>query len=62
MFVLKALHWGESGVKKNYALQINNQVLAARLSLGLVPVIFGECGVPIDLKWVLGILTRLTSL
>ena len=51
MFLYKALYWGQ-GVKDNYAKQIRNIVTSARLKLGDVPVIFGECGVPIDLKLV----------
>ncbi len=48
--MFNALHWGEDGVKKNYALQIGKIVQAARKKLGDVPVVFGECGVPMDLK------------
>lgn len=50
MFVLKALYFGEKGVKKNYRLQIRKIVEEARKSLGEVPVVFGECGVPMDIK------------
>jgi hypothetical protein len=49
MFIWNALYFGE-GLRKNYALQIKNIVGAARKELGPVPVIFGECGVPMDLK------------
>lgn len=53
MFVLRALYWGDKGVRENYRLQIRNIVRAARERLGDVPIVFGECGVPMDLKWVL---------
>jgi len=49
MFILNALYFGQK-VTANYALQIKNIVKAAREELGAVPVIFGECGVPMDLK------------
>lgn len=49
MFIHNALYWGK-GVKDNYALQIRNIVQAARSKLGDVPIVFGECGVPMDLK------------
>lgn len=51
MFPLKALYFGEQ-VKDNYALQIRTLVNEARSKLGEVPVVFGECGIPIDLKYV----------
>lgn len=50
MFVLRALYYGEKGVKDNYRGQIRNIVREARNRLGDVPVVFGECGVPMDLK------------
>lgn len=49
MFLLKALYFGE-GVKDNYKVQIKNIVRNTRLELGEVPIVFGECGVPMDLK------------
>lgn len=51
MFLPLALYFGK-GIKKNYALQIGNLVRAARDRLGDVPVVIGECGVPMDLKFV----------
>lgn len=54
MFIWNALYFGSS-VKANYALQIKNIVTAARKKLGAVPVVFGECGVPMDLKWVVSL-------
>ncbi|OWZ36538.1 cytoplasmic protein [Cryptococcus neoformans AD2-60a] len=50
MFILRALYFGTAAAKANYALQIKTIVLAARLKLGPVPVIFGECGVPMDIN------------
>ncbi|WRT70672.1 uncharacterized protein IL334_007670 [Kwoniella shivajii] len=50
MFILKALYFGANGAKLNYAKQIKNLVLEARLKLGAVPVVIGECGVPMDLN------------
>ncbi|WWD20684.1 hypothetical protein CI109_105160 [Kwoniella shandongensis] len=50
MFVLRALYFGKEAAKTNYALQIKNLVLEARLKLGPVPVVIGECGVPMDLN------------
>jgi hypothetical protein len=49
MFLLKALYFGEQ-IKDNYALQIRTLVNEARAKIGEVPITFGECGVPIDLK------------
>ncbi|WWC65076.1 uncharacterized protein I303_107690 [Kwoniella dejecticola CBS 10117] len=50
MFIGKALYFGANGAKANYAKQIKTLVLEARLQLGAVPVVFGECGVPMDLN------------
>ncbi|ODO10633.1 hypothetical protein I350_01230 [Cryptococcus amylolentus CBS 6273] len=50
MFLPRALYFGLAAIKDNYALQIKSIVLAARLKLGPVPIIFGECGVPMDLN------------
>ncbi|EIW69938.1 hypothetical protein TREMEDRAFT_38611 [Tremella mesenterica DSM 1558] len=50
MFILNALYYGRNGAKKNYKLQISNLVNAARKSLGEVPIVFGESGVPMDLN------------
>lgn len=54
MFFLKALYFGREGAKKNYALQIKTLVDKARERLGEVPVVIGECGIPMDLKYVRG--------
>ena len=49
MIIYNALYWGR-GVKKNYSLQVRNIVQGARQKLGEVPILIGECGVPMDLK------------
>jgi hypothetical protein len=51
MFILNALYWGKS-VKVNYRTQIRNIVHNARKQIGDVPIVFGECGVPMDIKYV----------
>jgi len=51
MFLWKAMHWGQSGARKNYSLQIKNIIEAAYRSLkNERPVFLGECGVPMDMK------------
>lgn len=50
MFVLRALYWGQAGVRENYKLQISNIVTEGYKSLGNTPVIIGECGIPMDMK------------
>lgn len=50
MFILKALYFGREGAKKNYAIQLKRIVEESRKQLGEVPVIIGECGVPMDIK------------
>jgi len=52
MFFFKALYWGDEGARRNYELQIKNSVTAARTNLGEVPIVYGECGIPMDMKWV----------
>ncbi|CAD6570060.1 MAG: hypothetical protein TREMPRED_005575 [Tremellales sp. Tagirdzhanova-0007] len=49
MIIYNALYWGR-GVKKNYSLQVRNIVQGARQKLGEVPILIGECGVPMDLN------------
>jgi hypothetical protein len=61
MFILKALYWGKAGAKKNYAHQIRTLVGEARSKLGEVPIVFGECGIPMDLKCVGDSPARVTS-
>jgi hypothetical protein len=52
MFLLKTFYWGQLGARENYSLQIRNIVEQAYESLGEKPVIMGECGVPMDMKFV----------
>jgi hypothetical protein len=51
MFPLKAFYWGHKGARENYTLQIRNTVEKAYDSLGERPVLLGECGVPMDMKY-----------
>jgi hypothetical protein len=57
MFPLQAFYWGQRGVRNNYSLQIQNIVEAGYKSLGEVPVVIGECGIPMDMKYALQIAT-----
>ncbi|KAI5119471.1 hypothetical protein M0805_007205 [Coniferiporia weirii] len=50
MFPLKAFYWGQIGARKNYSLQIRNIVEAAYKSIGEIPVVIGECGIPMDMN------------
>lgn len=50
MFVLKALYFGPSGLRRNYAVQLRNLVQHAFQSLGLVPILIGEVGIPFDIN------------
>ena len=51
MFPLKAFYWGQKGARENYSLQLRNIAEAAYRVLGEKPVIMGECGIPIDMKY-----------
>lgn len=51
MFLFKALYWGQRGARDNFAKQITTIVEHGYKSLGEVPVVIGECGVPMDLKY-----------
>ena len=51
MFPLKTFYWGHKGAQENYALQIRNIVEKAYDALGERPVLLGECGVPMDMKY-----------
>lgn len=55
MFPLKAFYWGHKGARDNYSVQIATLVEHAAKSLGQTPVLFGECGIPFDMKWVVTI-------
>lgn len=51
MSLMRAIYWGRNGARANYHLQISTIVRAAYSSLsGSVPVIIGECGIPMDMK------------
>ena len=52
MFPLKAFYWGHRGVRDNFSLQISRIANEAYRSLGEKPVIIGECGIPMDMKYV----------
>lgn len=48
-FLPSYLYFGKS-VRRNYEVQIRTLVQEAAKQLGEVPVVIGECGIPIDLK------------
>ncbi|KJA23943.1 glycoside hydrolase family 5 protein [Hypholoma sublateritium FD-334 SS-4] len=50
MFPLKAFYWGQKGARENFTLQIRNIVENGYRSLGEMPVIIGECGIPMDMN------------
>lgn len=50
MFIAHALYWGRRGVKRNYARQMATLVDEARKRIGEVPIVIGECGIPMDLN------------
>ncbi|GAA5899696.1 uncharacterized protein JCM6883_005961 [Sporobolomyces salmoneus] len=50
MFLLKALYFGRSGLRKNYSVQIGNILSASYRQIGEVPVVLGETGCPFDLN------------
>ncbi|TDL18255.1 glycoside hydrolase family 5 protein [Rickenella mellea] len=50
VFPLKAFYWGQQGARDNFSLQIGNIVKESYEKLGEVPVIIGECGVPMDMN------------
>lgn len=52
MFPLKTFYWGQKGARDNFSLQIRNIVENGYRSLGELPVIIGECGIPMDMKYV----------
>ncbi|KAJ8496897.1 hypothetical protein ONZ45_g12265 [Pleurotus djamor] len=49
-FPLKTFYWGQRGARENYTAQIKNIVEAGYKALGEVPVILGECGIPMDMN------------
>lgn len=50
MFPLKAFYWGQKGARENFTLQIRNIIENGYKSLGEIPIIIGECGIPMDMK------------
>lgn len=56
MFPLRAFYWGQKGARDNFSLQIRNIVEAGYRSLGEKPVIIGEAGIPMDMKYVTDVL------
>lgn len=51
MFVLLALYFGATGLRRNYRKQLGNIARYGRLSLGShVPTIIGEIGIPFDVN------------
>ena len=50
---MRAFYWGHRGARDNFSLQIRNIVEAGYKALGEKPVIIGEGGVPMDMKYVL---------
>ncbi|TDL16620.1 glycoside hydrolase family 5 protein [Rickenella mellea] len=50
LFFLKAFYWGQRGARNNFSLQIRNIVQESYEKLGEVPVMVGECGVPMDMN------------
>ncbi|KIK98867.1 glycoside hydrolase family 5 protein [Paxillus rubicundulus Ve08.2h10] len=50
MFPLKTFYWGQKGARDNYSLQIQNTINAGCKVLGEVPVLIGECGIPMDMN------------
>ena len=59
MFLPKALYWGHDSARDCYGLQIRNIVDASYTNLGEIPVIIGECGVPMDMKYVIWVVPLL---
>lgn len=50
MFLLRALYFGAEGLRKNYATQLRNLVKDSDKSLGKVPKVIGEVGIPYDIN------------
>lgn len=50
MFVVNALYFGVGGLRSNYRKQIGNLVKHGRLSLGPLPTVIGEIGIPFDIN------------
>ncbi|PWZ03638.1 glycoside hydrolase [Testicularia cyperi] len=50
MFVLKALYFGAKALRRNYSTQLRTLLEYATASLGQVPVVIGEVGIPFDIN------------
>ncbi|SCZ96082.1 BZ3500_MvSof-1268-A1-R1_Chr8-1g09992 [Microbotryum saponariae] len=50
MFLLRALYFGRNGIRKNYTAQIREVIQSGYRTLGELPIILGETGVPFDLN------------
>ncbi|KAF7539217.1 hypothetical protein G7054_g2336 [Neopestalotiopsis clavispora] len=50
MFVGNAVYFGVGGLRRNYRKQIGNIVKHGRLSLGRLPTVIGEIGIPFDIN------------
>ncbi|KAN0060909.1 hypothetical protein ACQY0O_006643 [Thecaphora frezii] len=50
MFILKALYFGAEGLRKNYRTQLRNIAKYATASLGALPIVIGEVGIPYDIN------------
>jgi len=62
MFPLKAFYWGQKGARENFSLQIRNIVEHGYGSLGETPVLLGECGIPMDMKFVEAVIMFIPSI
>lgn len=50
MFILRALYFGATGLRKNYTAQLRNLKTHADKFLGKVPALIGEVGIPYDIN------------
>ncbi|KAL4071735.1 glycoside hydrolase family 5 protein [Scleroderma citrinum] len=50
IFPLQAFYWGQQGVRDNYSKQIRSIIDSAHEVLGDIPVLIGECGMPMDMN------------
>ncbi|KAF8128604.1 glycoside hydrolase family 5 protein [Boletus edulis] len=50
MFPLRAFYWGQKGARDNYSLQIRNIINVGHKVLGEMPILIGECGIPMDMN------------
>ncbi|KAH0831249.1 glycoside hydrolase family 5 protein [Lanmaoa asiatica] len=50
MFPLNAFYWGQKGARDNYSLQIQNIIDVGHKVLGEMPILIGECGIPMDMN------------